>query len=469
MTITATLDGLKNNYANYLQKANPDISPRAPNSYWDIQGGAMAAMFLDWYGKLQLLENSIYPQNSVGDQVDLWLYNRGLVERGGQTYSTINCLLTSGTLPINIPAGTIFTDSQTLNTNPTGQQYQALTDITVTDHTAQFTLYAIQPGLNYLEPIGNKLTATIPEGGAEYQVKTQSCANGQIRETDQSCIARVLMSIRVPKAGARTTDYFEFCLEANELLPSPIITDAIIIPGFQVLNSVLTFAVFPLVGTKITEYQLNQGLLLGTNFIGYSRTPAPDVRAAVEDYIQSQRLVGLPVTALPNYTYLVAGGDNNAAIPHIFNNANPPLQNNPDLEIKVSLVSNSNVNGSPYSLTTPININSQDQDGNPIVITLQIGQLIAREVRRAICNQLFGASPQSAPTTPPYRIIPASSIITALNYQLGANAGQLAKVLTNIQLPNGDLAVPTYTQAVRSLYYTYDINSYANISVGNIT
>lgn len=451
MTIIVTLAKLRNDYANYLQKENPKISPRAPDSYWDIQGGAMAAIFLDWYANLQLLENSIYPQNAVGDQVDLWLYNRGLSARGGQTYSTINCNVDTPVVSnFIIPAGTIFTDS-TSNTNPTNNQYQSLVDITVTDNTSVFTLYAIQPGPNYLEPIGNELTATI--GNILYTIVTQSCANGQNEETDQSCIARILASVRIPKGGSRTTDYYEFCLEANSQLPSPIITDAIIIPSFQTVNQISKLGVFPLIGTKITEYQLNQGLLPSTTFIGYSRTPDNATLQTVANYIQNQRLVGLGIDILPNYTYIVAGTN-----PPPFNNTTPPPLNvNPNLAINVTLADG-------YNLSTLININSQDQNNNPIVIQLTIEQLIQRETRRSICNQPYGATED----TSTYNIIPASNIITALNYQLGVSGGQLAKVLTNVQLPNSDLQVPTFSQSIAALFYTYDVEAYTNITVALI-
>lgn len=445
MAITVTIAQLQNDYANYLQKANPKISPRAPNSYWGIQGGAMAALFLDLYANLQLLENSIYPQNSVGDQVDFWLFTRGLTARGGQTYGTVIASIPSGTFPITILANTIFTDNgPTVFTN---NQYQTFQEITVTANTDQFVLYAIQSGPNYLEPYGNELiNATL---GLTAQI--DGSTNGQNEETDQSCISRILASIRVPKGGSRTTDYYEFALQSNTLFPVPTITDAIVEPDYDIQNQISILGLFPLVGTRITEYQLNQGLINAPiNFIGYSRQISTGQLVFVNNYIQSQRLVGLSITVGANITYLVtatnAVGITSGGLPII----------NPPLAVNVSLASG-------FELTTILNINSQDQNNNPIVIQLTVEQLIQREARRAICNQQYGATKIPADTGQNYLTV--DSIEYVLNFQLSANGGQLAQILTDVILPNGNIGVPVAQVSTLSLYFTYDIDSYTNIIV----
>lgn len=420
MTIAVTVSQLQNDYKSYLQSQNSKINAFAPNSYWDIQSGAMALILLDLYQNLGLLENSIYVQNSHGNQCDLWLYSRGLTARGGQTFGTTECTVTS-TTPITIPINTVFTST-------TGNQYQTLQALTVPDSVTPITLYAITPGNNIIESIGATLTS------GSITVSVSSSTSGQLLESDQSCITRVLMSIRTPRAGSRTTDYFEFALQSNETLPIPLITFALVEQNFLVINGVSILGVFPLVGTAISEYQLNQGLLPATTFVGYSRQAPTFVVDNANVYIQSQRLVGLTVIVGKCITELVTSGGS-------------------PLNIEVSLVEG-------YTLSTLVTINSQDNNNNPITVTLTVEQLIQREARRAINNQPFGGTPIAG-----INKITMDSILYALNLQLSALNGQLALLLTNITMLTADIVVRPLDYSATDVYFTYDITAYSDIVV----
>lgn len=422
--MTTTIEQLQKDYLGYLQSLNPNINTTAPNTYWSIQGGAMASLFLDLYYSLQLIENSIYVQNSVGNQVDLWLYNRGLPARGGLTYGTIEAVVTS-TVPVTIPINTIFTDSTS------GNQYQNLQAITATDHVTSFTFYAINPGNNYIEPVNANLSAS------SVVIQVISSTNGELEETDQACITRILQAIRAPIAGARTTDYAVYNLETNATLTVPVITDSIIRPSFLTINGVGILGVFTLVGTNITEYQLNQGLLPTTTFVGYSRQAGSGTITAVNNNIQAQRLVGLPVIVGTSITELITTSMDT-------------------LPITVSLV-----NG--YSLSTIVVVNSQDQFNNPITVSLTVEQLIQREARRAICNQPYGGTDIAG-----QNYVTVNSIADELNVQLSSTNGQLAQLLTNITIGISDISVPNLNFDTANVYYTYDITAYSNIVVSQV-
>jgi hypothetical protein len=421
MTTPVTINSLQNDYLTYLQAQSSQINAFSPNTYWSIQAGAMAATLLDLYGNLNLVQNSIYVQNSQGNQCDLWLYSRGLTARGGQTYGTIDTTVISS-VPVTIPANTIFTD------NSSNNQYQTLQEVIIPDNVTVLTLYAIQPGNNYIEPTG----ATLAAGNITVTVLTST--NGQLLESDQSCIARTLQSVRVPQGGSRTTDYFEFCLQSNQTLPIPLVTNAIIEPNFITINSVNILGAFVLVGTAITEYQLNKGLLPATTFVGYSRQAPTYVINNANTFIQSQRLVGLTVITGTTITYLAT-------------NSGSPFN------LTVSLVEG-------YTLSTPITVESQDNNDNPITITLTVTQLIQRETRRAICNQPFGGVNIGG-----QNYITTDSIIYALNIQLSATNGALAQILTNISTSNADIVIPNLDYSGVDLYYTYDVTDYSDIEI----
>jgi hypothetical protein len=423
MTILITLAELKQDYLNYLQAQNSAINTVNPNTYWQIQAGALGAEFLDLYGNLQLIENAIYPQNAVGPQVDQWLFTRGLSARGGKTFGTINCFVTS-TTPVTIPINTVFSDASN------GNQYQTLQALTVPNGSTLITLYAIQAGSNYLEPFH----ATLTNGTTVLQV--QSSVNGQNEESDQNAITRILQSVRAPQGNVRTTDYQEFVLQTNTIDPTDGLTDSVVIQSVEQINDVGILGVYAFVGTSITEYQLNQGLLPATSFVGYTRQAGSGVITDVNNYIQNQRLVGLGVIVGTTITYLVTSSLNQAAI-------------------VVALVTG-------YSLSTILTINSQDINGNPIVIQLTVEQLIQREFRRAICNQPFGGTIINT-----FNYITIESIISALNFQLSVLNGAIVQILNDVTITNpaANIATPLPTDTVNYINYTFDIDAYTNVLV----
>lgn len=445
--IIETISELQQNYLKYLKSSNSAINPQAVNTYWNIQAGAMASILLDLYYSLQLVENSIFVQNAVGDQVDLWLYSRGLPARQEPTYGTVVVTIsTAGAYPIIIPINTKFTAA------PSGNIYQNLVALSIPDDTTQFTLYATSLGTGYIEGVGTTFTSSIIA-----LVSLIANINGTIQETDQACITRTLQSIRSPIGGARETDYQVYVLQSNSQFSIPIITDSIIIPNFYQLTTIIppsttlhlnTLGIAPLTGQPITENQLNQGLATGI-FTPFSRQIGTDNITIINTYMQNLRLVGLTINIPAVATWNL----------------------NKILTIKVTLVA-------AYTLTSLITVTSQDSDNNPIQITLTIAELIMREARRCVCNQPFGGTVTSDPTI---NIIPIDSISFALNQQLGVNNGALAQLLTNVQIEYDgsiqDIEVPLFNASGIGFNFPstvplqYDIGSYttANIVIGNIT
>ncbi len=409
MNDNITISNLRNQYKNYLQSANSQINAYSPNSFWDIDSGAMAAILLDLYINLQIVQNSIYPQYSSGDQVDQWLYSRGLPARIGATYGSVICILNSAA-PATISINQTFT-----NGNIT---YQSLQNITITNNTTVFTLYSLTPSLQQNATINMLLTS------GTVVVKVQTITQGTQEETDQSAINRVLQSVLIPQAGARQTDYSVFAIKANSQ-----VTYSIIIPSYKTISGVGILGIFPLVGNVISNYTLDQSFV---SFIPYSRQASSDVINSVNVYIQNQKLVGLTAIIGSCNTYIL-----------------------PSFTVTVSILNS-------YSLSSPITYNSQDADNNPIQNTLTVQQLIQRTIRAGICNQPYGGTIINN-----HNYITIDSLITYVNSQLSVNNGQLAQILTNITFSVSDIDVPEASQFVTSsiIKYTYDIASYNAITV----
>lgn len=418
-----TVASLMKDYQDYLQAQNSKINPYAPNDFWEVDAGASALQMLDLYMNLQLVRNSIYPQNSAGDQVDEWIFSSGLPARGGLTYGTIQAVvLYAGDGIIN--DGDIFTDLASLNPPPlsyTNNQYQAFIGQNISINSI-VTLYALNPGSNTIEPIGNKLSNT--DGTKVIQV--QLSTNGQQQESDQQAIERVLQVKRQPRAGARESDYVNYARQASDQ-----VTDVITIPGFYVVNNVSLLGVFILVGTNITDYQLNQGLLPSTTFIQYSRQASQSLIDQVNIDIENLKLVALNISVGTVTTKIV------------YNSSNP-------LEIKVALPVG-------YDLNTMITVISQDQNFNPIPIKISVRDLVKREARRALCNQQGGTEIGNN------LYITMDSIISALNDNLSVEEGSIAQILVNIKIDGQD--IQGGTQSGNNIAYVFDISDYNAIEV----
>lgn len=419
--MSVTLSQLITSFKNKLNAQDSAINADAPNGSWDILSGAVGAEFLDLYFNLELVRNSIYPQFAVGQQIDQILYSRGLPARLQNTFGTVNCECTS-TLPVTIPENTVFT------ANDTGNQYINLLTTTLDTSnlpaSKQITLYAVKAGSSIFEETGAVLTFDTITLGA------LSSSPGLNRETDEECIIRILQSIRAPQGNVRVTDYQIFMLLANSLLVNPTITNSIIIPEFQDINDVFVLGASPLVGTSITEFQLNSGLLPATSFSPYSRLAGSTVLSAADQYIQSQRLVGLTVLVIPTTTFFVG-----------------------TVTLQVSLATG-------YDLTTIVEVASQSQSGAPITIELTVEQVIQKEVRRAICDQPFGGTIIAGT---PY--ITLDSIAYAVNSNLSVLNGSLIKILTNLIIAGTDIVVPAYGDFGDHLEFVYDVNAYTDIVV----
>jgi len=412
---TVTLSSLQSNYASYLQAQNSNINAYNINTYWHIQGGAMASFALDLYYNLEIVQNSIYIQNSIGNQIDKRLYEMGLSQRISSTYTTLKAVVISD-VPVIISKGTVFSSAKT------GLQYQTIQDISVLTAGDTVTLVAVVAGASLVESVGEELSS------GSIKLSAISTASGTDAESDQSCINRALTAVRSPVAGARETDYQTYPLEADVG-----ITYVATIPEFININSVGILGVFVFSGGQMTDYLLNQGLIDGTTYYPYTRT-ASKYQIDQSNYaIQAQRLVGLSVLVGTTETYQIAS------------NTNP-------LSVTVSLASG-------YALDTSITANTYDEKGNIITTQLTVEQLIKREIRRTIVNQAYGATEINN-----RRYVTVDSLYD-VNGSLSASNGSIAQVLVNLIFNFDDIDVTSYSKSNTTIRYVYDVESYDAIKV----
>lgn len=435
---------LANTWKGYLQSLRSDINPYNPNEMFDIWANAEGMQFLDLYANLENVRQSCFVQNYVGDQCDIGLYEKGLPARGGETYGY--CAVAFNFVG-DLATNTIFQSEK-------GQQYQTLQNIEITiGANNYYILYAVNSG--------NSTYVSKDEVLYNINDKTQTCVVlsstiGQLAESDQSCNLRILLANRTNNAPGNISWYVSACLLANSELPLPLITQGFVVPNYIIYNSIRRLGVFPLVGTSISEDQLNRGLLPDTLFVPYDRMATPEVKNAVNSYVQngaliiSSPIVGVCKTWIVNSTSVALGVDTyNQYI------------------LKVSLS-----NG--IGLNTIISVPSQDANSQPIIINLSVVNLIKRSFRYAVCNYTYPLENEGKTIVNATgdSIIPVSTLLSVIDEQLGGN-GSIAQFLLNIELFDNsgitinEIKIPSTNLSVDDVYFVYDIKNYTYLTVVN--
>jgi hypothetical protein len=439
--LKTTISDLSNQWKGYAQANNSAINPYSFNTAWDILANSFAMQLLDLYANLENVKQNNFVQNYVGDQCDIGLYERGLPARGGQTYGT--CVVQFNFLG-NITVDTIFQSAK-------GEQYQVIQDLVITDMNVKYTLYAVNSGNStYVSP--NEYLTNI--NNQEQKCIVYNCVIGQLAESDQSCNMRILLANWSTNAPGTQSFYVSCCLEANSQFQIPVITQAVVVLDFITYNNISRLGIFALNGGLIMPYQLDLGLLQGTNFQQYSREIPINNITIINNYIQNKRfegsnpLVGNCITWIVNQDQVKI---ENVAVYVPFT-------------LKVNLISG-------FGFDTKIDIPSQKNDNTFITITLTIAQLIKRSFRNAICNYTYSLdnSGQTITNNQGKSIIPVSILLSAMLEQIGIN-GTLAQVLINIELYVNnaicnEILIPDARFSVDNVYFVYDINSYDNLIV----
>jgi hypothetical protein len=433
---------LANTWKGYLQSLRSDINPYNPNAMFDIWANAEGMQFLDLYANLENVRQSCFVQNYVGDQCDIGLYEKGLPARGGETYGY--CLVIFS-FADNLPANTIFQSD-------TGQQYQTLQEIDIV-LGQNYTLYAVNSGNSTYAP-NETILYNINQRDQKCAVLNSTI--GQVAESDQSCNLRILLANKTNNAPGNISWYVSACLLANSELPISLITQGLVVPNYITYNNIKRLGVFPLSGTSITEFTLNQGLLPATTFLEYSREVNDEAKNAVNSYIQNGSFVMSNPIVGKCKTWFV----NSSSVSLLVNTYN-------QYTLKVSLS-----NG--IGLDTIISIQSQNSDLTPTTINLSVINLVKRSFRYAVCNYTYPLDNQGKTiiNATGDSIVPVSTLLSVIDEQLGSN-GSIAQFLLNIELFDNsgitinEIKIPSTSLSVDDVYFVYDIKDYTYLTVVN--
>lgn len=440
-----TQDEISAEYIGLIKQFNDKTNPDIILSDWWVKGKVLGGVLSGCYQDIYLKSLNIFPQTSTGTAIDKNLASWGLVARLGSTFSI-------STVGMNAAPSEnfIINEGTILIYAPTADQYivDKTTEIKTTDFQ-NIPLRSKKSGSGYVLPIGATLTLQIPIVVGSVTISSLyvfDSVDGQNIENDGQALERLLNAIQNPAAGGREQDYYNWALDANNLLTNPIITNAIILPNFLAKGIV---GIFGLAGSGPGDWLLNQGLLASTVFIQYSRTLNNSGIEAIIQNVNAFRPINDIISVATNDTFVLPDYSSTGGYIKIF----------------VSLVPN-------VSLSTILTIISSDQNNNPINIQISVEDLILRETRRAIVNFQFGGI-QSGNT----RYIPISAIEQSLDNGLNAISGDegiYASILLGRQVliynPTTsdyeyiNIPLPTNLDVNGNIQFTYDIN-YNNIDI----
>lgn len=423
------------NYRNYVIAENPEINPNIKNTdfwYKSIGIGGIGAGII---GDAAINFINIFPQYLSGAYINLGLSARGLPAQFAATYATA----TLGTGSAPSATFTVLAGMQLTNTyNNAIYEILTTTTINISDSASYNNIPAICTvlGLGNQLPNGTVLTFSNPpldvDNNPVDTLIVQSSADGSNAETSNAAVQRVLGATQIPQAGSRITDYYNFAIVGgNQYLggTTPVITDCVTLPNNQFQNVNFNFGVFGIGGTPITDYILNQSILYGSTpgtYTPFTRTLPSNAITAISNSIQAQQQI-----------------DAKPYVNSVITQNLPTVQSfvvTPYFQVSVTLYPG-------LTLSSVLQINSFDQYGDPIVISITVSNLIKREIRRAVCQQDYGAtlSLNSNGGIIGSTIL-LSSIEQQLDYALGtANfQGAYATVLVDRQVFVYNPSVPGY-------------------------
>lgn len=445
--VTKTQDDIFDDYIALVQSKNPNINPSIEGSDFWLKGKVLSGILSGAYQDVTLNALNVFIQTSSSNFVDRNLSTWGLTARKGAAFATATVgLANAPTQSFTLPSGTL------LSTDSFSIQFIVSVDTFVTPSSySSIPIYASQIGIGYQLPIGSTVSLVVPlTSPVVTDFIVISSNDGSSIESDASCIQRNLEAVQIPRLGGTLEDYKTWIIDTNTLLSAPLITDAVVIPN--IISSAGLVGCFGFGGSAATDVLLNQGLLTATTFVPYNRTLDEPSIVAFNNNVFSNKPFNDNILSRTNDTftlpnYISIGGY---------------------IKVVVALISGVNID-------TILTVSSIDSLGDTININITVGDLIKREIRRAITTFQLGAISQKINGIES-RYIPISTIEQFIDNGLSGISGQeglYASVIVSrkVSIYDGSQYVysnitglPIDLNTSTNIQYTYDI-TYDNITI----
>jgi hypothetical protein len=186
-TSTYTVQDLAIQYKNALKSFNSQIDISSVGTYWDVTAYASSSLgkeILDWN---QQVSDGNVPENASGIMLEYWV-----------NFAKINTK--DVTLPVTIPAGTIF--------SVVTLEYTSTEDTVIDANNINVPVLASGIGAEFNINAGVNLSNSL---GLEAESETITGGTGD--ETDALLLQRILLNISRRKTDGMLTDYLQRALD----------------------------------------------------------------------------------------------------------------------------------------------------------------------------------------------------------------------------------------------------------------
>lgn len=365
-------------YLDYLKGEKPEVNTSQQDSDWWVRAQVVGGVVAGLYSDQRLIADDAFPQNARREAIQKHLFTYFSDSNFRPATASDGNFGASGNIGSVIPAG-----MQAIYP-PNGNIYQANATVTLTTSIgggqASGLVAATSVGVGQSQNLlaGTVLTLPSPPAGVSSTVVVgaNGFADGKNEETEDEAAARILARIRQRIRGGTQSDYQQWAFEAD-----PSVTSANVLRypfGFGTVALIIT------AGTTDIDTALNEGLPIIV-------TPSDALVAIVQSYVDSVR----PVTDCATVLGAV------------------PLPVNATVQVRFT------------SGTSATILAGQ---------TLTQGQLVAREVQRAIYKtpaggRAFGAS----------GFVVCSELEDTIDTNLSAGAvfpGALLQIVSDRQVAN---------------------------------
>lgn len=356
-----TPDEIADEYLLELKSKKPEVNINQTDSDWYIRGRVVGGVVSGVYSDQRLIANDAFPQRARRDALGRWL-DLYLDDTFRPATQAEGLAVVYGASGSSVPV-----DQQFLYV-PNGNVYQATTGVDFGSATAVLVpIISVNSGQDQNLLTGAEfLISSPPSGVSSAAAASGNISDGRNEETNEEAATRILLRIRTPIAGGTASDYRQWAIEAD---PSVVDANVIRFPfGFGTVGVVIA------AGTTDIDAALDAGLPI-------VRIPSQALVERVQEYLEAKGPLTDCVTAFA------------------------PSGVNVDVTVRVSFVSG-------------------DLDTVLSGQTLTQGELVAREVERAIYK-----------TPPGGRQIGGSGFVLASEIEEVIDLGLSASPYTLGQIP----------------------------------
>lgn len=357
-------------YLLHLKTLKPDVNVDQTDSDWYVRAQVLGGVFSGIYADQLNISNDPFPQSARHEALEKLL---NMWFGSGFIQPTVS----NGFVNVSAASGSSITAGIQFTYEPNGNIYavdQTFDFGSATTGTVHVVSVATGASQNLLA--GAQLTLTSPPAGVNSTgtVAVGNIADGRDMETDPEAATRILLRLRTPLAGGKVSDYQSFALAAD---PSVVSATILRFPfGFGTVGVVIT------AGTTDIDDAINNGEPV-------IQTPSQQLLDSVTAYINNLK----PIT---------------------------------------DCVSVFGAQALPINVSVNVNFTTGDASTIPAGQTLTQGELVQREVQRALYKMPPGGRVISASG-----FVLASEIEDVLDAGLGNtvyNQGIYAQILSDRQV-----------------------------------